>query len=135
MQTFLSKRDWVVTTPTGETIVFKKDTGLYKGMPCFEKREHQDALGQTVQKNFEGFTRRQVKKAILARKQQAMLGHPSDQKLKQMVSRASHWWKFCVTPEAISHARAIFVPNRPGLSGKTVRVKPERVEIEVVPIP
>ena len=51
------------------------------------------------------------------------------------MSRVSHWWKSCITPEAITHARAIFAPNCPGLRGKTVRVKPERVEIDVVAIP
>ena len=43
----------------------------------------------TVRKNFEGFTKKQVKKAILARKAQAMVAHPPDEKFKQMVSYES----------------------------------------------
>ena len=86
-------RDWVVTTPTGERILFKKDTGLCEGMPYIDMREYQEAFGmvQTVRKQFKGFTRKEVKKAILAQKLQAMLGHPSDQELTQMVSRLNLW--------------------------------------------
>ena len=60
---------------------------MCKGMPYIDMREHQDAFGmvQTVRKQFEGFTKRQVKTAILACKLQAMLGHPSDEKLKQIL--------------------------------------------------
>ena len=36
-----TNRDWVVTTPTGEKILFKKDTGLCEGMPYIDMREHQ----------------------------------------------------------------------------------------------
>ena len=36
----------------------------------------------TGQKNYEGYTKHEVKKAIEARKLQAMLGHPSQRNLK-----------------------------------------------------
>ena len=108
-------------------------------MPYIDMREHQEAFGmvQTVRKRFEWFTRKEVKKSILARKLQAMLGHPSDQELTQMVSRLSLWKspKSCVTPTAITHARTIFGKNCAGLRRKSVRVKPARVEIDVVGIP
>ena len=85
--------------------------GLCEGMPYIDMREHQEAFGmvQTVRK-LEGLTRKEVKKAILAWKLQAMLGHPSDQELMQMVSRLSLWKsrKSRVTPMAITHARTIF---------------------------
>ena len=62
-------------------------------MPYIDMREHQDVFGmvQAARKQFEGFTKRQGKKAILAHKLQAMLGHPSDEKLKQMLRRAMLW--------------------------------------------
>ena len=131
-----TKRDWVVKTPAGKTIVFKRDTGLCEGMPYIDMREHQDAFAmvQTVRKNFEGFTRRQVKKAILARELQAKVAHPSDQQFKRMVSQRS-LKKSRITPQAIAHARTIFGQNRSGLRGFTVRAKPERVEPDFVEIP
>ena len=83
-----TKRDWVVTTPSGELIVFKRDTGVCTGMPYIDMHEHHEgfAMIETVRKNFEGFTGKQVKYAILARDEQAMLAYPPDQKFKQMVS-------------------------------------------------
>ena len=44
---------------------------------------------ETVRKNFEGFTKKQVKKAILAREAQAMIAHPPDEKFKQMINHES----------------------------------------------
>ena len=81
-------------------------------MPYIHMKEHHEAFAmvQTVRKQFEGFTKREMKKAILAWKLQAMLGHPSDQKLKQMVSLRSLWnsRKSRITSAAITHACTIF---------------------------
>ena len=44
-----------------------------------EEREGLTML-QPIQKNFEGFTKKQVEKAILAYATQAMMEHPSDVK-------------------------------------------------------
>ena len=54
-----------------------------------------------------------------------------------MVSHLSPWKsrKSRVSPMAITHASTIFGKNRAGLRGKSVRVKPARVEIGVVEIP
>lgn len=78
--------EWVVTTPQGKEIVFKRDTGLCNRMPYIDMREHQGAFAmvQTVRDKFEGYTKRQVEKAILARKAQALVGHPSDVEFKKM---------------------------------------------------
>jgi len=70
--------DWIVTSPSGEDIVFKSI-----GM---RKNHARLTLLQTVRKNFEGFTKKQVEKALLARNVQAMVGHPSDGEFNQMVS-------------------------------------------------
>ena len=103
-----TKHEWVVTTPSGELIVFKRDTGVCAGMPYINMREHCEgfAMIKTVRKNFEGFTRRQVEDAILARDEQTMLAYPPDQKFKQMVS-AKSLGKFRIKPHAISDTLAI----------------------------
>ena len=125
-----------MTTPSGKEIVFKKDTGICDGMPYIDMMVHQEAFAmiETVRKCFEGFTERQVKDAILAWDEQAMLAYPRDQKFKQMVSHES-LKNPRTKPHAITDALAIFGPDRDGLRGKTVRVKPERVETEYVEIP
>ena len=59
-----TNRDWVVTTSEGEEIVFKKETGKYKGFPFIEM-DSQEALAllqsvlkvETVRGNYEGFTK------------------------------------------------------------------------------
>ena len=68
-----TKRNRVVTTPSGKEIIFKKDTGICDGMPYIYMREHQEAFAmvETVCQHFEGFTQKQVEDAILARDEQA----------------------------------------------------------------
>ena len=104
--------DWEVFTPEGKRIVFQRDTGVCKRMPYLDLRKHKGgfALIETVRKNFEGFTKRQIKKAILAREAQAMTGHYPDEKFKQMVSSKSV--KNCpVNANDVTNARTIFGPN------------------------
>jgi hypothetical protein len=83
-----TKRNWVVTTPTGKCLLFKSDTGLCAGMPYLDIRENHEALVliQTVRENFGKFTERQVNRAIAARDMQARMAHPTDESFKQMVS-------------------------------------------------
>ena len=52
--------DWVVTSPKGTKIVFKRDTGVCRGMPYIDLREHQKGISmiETVQKNFKGVTKK-----------------------------------------------------------------------------
>ena len=68
----------VVYTPQGEKIVFLQDTGLCNMMSYIDVRQfkndfalaniktHQEKSLQTVCKNYDGFTRRRVNRAILA---------------------------------------------------------------------
>ena len=87
-----------------------------------------DQPGFTVRGNYKNYTENQVKRAILARKSQAMLAHLPDDKFKLMVSQGNP--RNCgVTPADISNANAIFGPYLPGLRGRTVREKPKRVEL------
>ena len=72
--------------------MFKHDTDLCNHMPYIDMRDHQEGLVmlQTVHKNFKGFTKCQVEKAILACRIQAIVGQPTDAEFKHMVS--SHFW-------------------------------------------
>ena len=113
-----TKRNWVVTTSQGKEIVFKRDSGLCNRMPYIDLREHQEGviMLETVRKNFEGYTKKQVKKAILAREAQAMVSYPLDDKFKQMVSHEN--LRSCnVKVEDITNARTFFGQNRPRLKG------------------
>ena len=71
---------------------------------------------KTVRENFEGYTKKQVGKAILARKVQAMVEHPPDKKFKQMVSHGN--LSNCnVTVEDVTTACALFGHNISRLKG------------------
>eukprot|EP00970_Alexandrium_tamarense_P013771 scaffold3678_cov106-Alexandrium_tamarense.AAC.5 len=80
--------EWVVTSPKGERIVFKRDTGLCDRLPYVNVRKNRNALAmiQMVRDSYEGFTKKEIEMATLARKVQAMVGHPTDPKFKDMVS-------------------------------------------------
>ena len=57
-----TKGDWVVTTPKGKNIIFKRDTGVCKGMPYINLREHKEGISmiETVRKKFAGATKREI---------------------------------------------------------------------------
>ena len=61
-----TKGDWVVTTPKGKKIIFKRDTGVCKGMQYINLREHKEGISmiETVCKKFVGTTKREIEKAI-----------------------------------------------------------------------
>ena len=61
-------RDWEVTTLKGEVIVFKRDTGVCKGMPYIDLQDQKEgsAMIETVKKNLVGFIKREIKKADLS---------------------------------------------------------------------
>ena len=103
--------------------------------------EHHKAsvvLVQCIRKNYERYTKEEVKRAIDARKAQARAGHPSEATFKKEVSRTSNSSLFrdcSFTPKDISNARAMFGPSLPCTQGKWVRRTPERVEPMYVIIP
>ena len=85
--------EWIVYSPGGEKIVFKRDTGNLKGMPYVDINDvttafasemfanaNIDALQErkieTIRKNIEGFSCKEVKGAHLARIAQSMVAHP-----------------------------------------------------------
>ncbi len=55
-----TNHEWVATTPQGNKIKFKQDTGLCNSMPDIDVHEDKEGLSmlQTVKKNFEGFTKK-----------------------------------------------------------------------------
>jgi hypothetical protein len=49
------------------------------GLPYIEVKGPQDVVFlQTIGGNFEGFTKKEVKQATLAREAQGLIGHPSE---------------------------------------------------------
>ena len=77
-------REWIVYSPRGEKLIFKRDTGNLKNMPYIDVDDVTTAFAleafahanieavqeeriQTVRKNMEGFSRKEVKREILAR--------------------------------------------------------------------
>ena len=86
-----TKRDWVVTTPEGKCILFKKETVICNGTPYLDVQDNHEALVllQTVCEKFGLFTERQVNRAFVSRDMQARVAHPADEKFKQMVSGKS----------------------------------------------
>lgn len=93
---------------------------------------------QSVQENFESFTRKEVERAIAARWVQAMAGYPSECVFKQEVSSKSNssLFRSCpVTLQDISNAHAIFRPSVPCARDKWVCGKSPKVEPGYVSIP
>ena len=123
-------------TPSGKEIIFKQDTGQCNHMPYIDMCKHKEAFAmiQTVCKNFEECTMKEVEKATYACQAQAILGHQTDKKFKQLVS--TNAIKNCpVTIQDIANSTTLFGPNQTALRGKTVRQKIERVDTEFIPIP
>ena len=81
---------------------------------------------KTVRRNFEGWTKREVKEAKLARTLQSRVGNRCDAKLKQMVS-VNGLNNAPIRPEHVTNATRIFGPNTSALEGKTVRRPSPRV--------
>jgi hypothetical protein len=88
----------------------------------------------TVRKNFEGFTKREIYRAIQARKLQGMIGSPGKAEYEGMV-REKLIDDCPVDTVDLKNAQTIFGPDLAGLRGKTVRRQPERVKVKIVAIP
>ena len=89
---------------------------------------------ETDRNNFEGYTKKQVENAILARKMQAMVARTPEEKFKDMV-RHKILSNCRIKVDDITNAHAIFGPNRSILKGATVRQKPDRVDTKYTQIP
>ena len=138
---YQTNSDWIITSPQGKEIVLKKDTGRCDRFPYLDVRGYsqgQDdvAMVQTVRENYEGYTKREVEKAIQARKAQMNMGNMSDADFKDMVSKSTSVKNIPVSLVDITNAHALFGPKTlPAVQGNTVRKKPLRVDTEYVEIP
>ena len=84
---------------------------------------------QTLCDNVDGLKTRKLKKAVLARKAQARVGTPTDANFIDIASKGT-LTNFPIDPFDIANTRHMFGPDIPGVKGKTVRRKPDRVEVE-----
>jgi hypothetical protein len=128
--------NWIVTTPHGNEITFHlEEDGMCCGFPYIDMQSMAAvAMIQTVCQHYEGLTKCKVQDAIVARKAQAMTGHPTDAQFLEMVRNKTI--KNCpIKPKPITNACSIFGPSIVGVRGKTVRHKPEQVEAEPGRIP
>jgi hypothetical protein len=86
-----------------------------------------------VQKNYEGFTKKDMIKAKEARQAQALIGNPSKKDFKGMVS--NHFIPNCpVTFAGITNARKIFGLDLASIHRKTVRRTLEPVVADYVAV-
>ena len=88
-----------------------------------------DKVLKTVRRNFEGWTKRDVNEAHLARTLQSRVGNMTEEKLKQMVS-VNGLRNSPVRPEHVTNVTCIFGPNVAALEGKTVRRPSPRVHTD-----
>jgi hypothetical protein len=91
-------------------------------------------LVQTVQENYEGYTKREVLKAKEARQEQAMIGNPSEGDYRGLVN--SNMISNClIAPTNITNACAIFGPDLASVWRKTVCWTPALVVADHVAVP
>ena len=102
----------------------------------FETKQFTDGVViiETVRENMEGFTKEEFLKAKEVWEAHVMMAHPSDAKLKQVVSKTNSVHNCPVTVAAITDARKLFGPNIGGIRGKTVRKRAQKVRLEYVSI-
>ena len=101
-----------------------------EGVNLFQAgKQKKGKLLKTVRKNFEGWTKREIKEATLAGTLQSRVGNMSDSKLRHMVS-VNGLTNSPVRPEHMTNASCIFGPNVAALEGKTVRRPSPRVHTD-----
>jgi len=88
----------------------------------------------TVRGNFEGFSKRDIMGVIKARRLQSMVGGPGLADFDGIV-REKMIDDCPIDQNDLKNAHTIFGPDLAGVRGRTVRRKPERVEVRVVAIP
>ncbi len=103
-------------------------------MSCNGAVETGVSFVQTVQGNYEGFTKHEVVQAKEARRAQAMLENPSKKDYKGVVS--NNLIASCpITLSGVTNARTIFGPDLAGIRGKTVQRTPAPVVVDYVAVP
>ena len=128
---------WTVTIPEGTIIPFEKDIGVTEGIPFIDTRRCKKeglCLIETVRKNFKGYSKKEIEKAVLSKTTQAMVGHPPTARFKQIVSD-SHLAECPVDVNDVSRSVVIFGPDRSRLRGAATRQNPKRVVEEYMKMP
>ena len=92
------------------------------------------ACVQTVRENMRGFTLKQRTKAKAARDALAMMAHPPDEKVKQLVS-SNNVSNIPFSSTDFTNSRVLFGPDRAAIRGKTARKRPSKVRPELITIP
>ena len=97
-------------------------------------------LVQTVRKNYEGFTRREVERAREVRELQSRLGQLSETELKTLLKEKDKvsnalLKNIDLTTDDLENSNQIFGPAVARLKGTSVRTKPIRAEPEYVRVP
>ena len=77
---------------------------------------------ETVKKNMEGFTKKEIARAELSRTVQRRTGHPTDNHLKQIVSQRS-LKNVPIRSADVANAKSISGPSVAGLKGWNTRKK------------
>jgi hypothetical protein len=102
-----------------------------KGLHAINLRENPDAAYllvndadlafhspvQTVRRNYEGFTKKQVQRATLARRIMGMIGAPTEREYQGLV-RINFLQDCPITPSDIANAHNIFGPDLANIRGK-----------------
>jgi hypothetical protein len=86
----------------------------------------------TVRKNFEGFTKHDIKMAQETRRLQGMIGRPTDREFAGMV-REKLIANFLVTVHDVQNANQIFGTDLANLRGKMTRSKDGLFSCSVLP--
>ena len=121
----------VVHKPDGTKLLFvMHDNGLH----YHHTKNRQMTLVNTVKKNAEGYSKRQVEAAKRAREFQSTVGHPSTADLKNII-KANLIANCPVSPDDVERAEKIFGPSVPILKGKTTRTTPDAVVAEYIAVP
>ena len=123
---------------TGVSVKFREGDD---GLPYIQATEENKAFVQsvalnfvqTVRKNYEGFTNRDVNRDVLYCKATGLIVYPYERDIKYLVS--SNLTDFPVTIPDINNARKIYGPILCGTKGKTVSQKVDHVMTDYVAIP
>jgi hypothetical protein len=122
----------LVTAEAIEDESENKDEPEHEEYESIEKNDYM--MVNTMQKNFEGYTKHDVKKAQEAKCLQGMTRSPTDREFAGMV-RENLIANCPVTVHDVHNANHIFGPNLANLRGKTTRSKPEHVRVEYIKVP
>ncbi len=123
-----------VHTPDGVVEFKSSPCGLHYLDVTDEDSRVEWMLVNTVQANFEGFTRREMEKEYEAQRLQGMIGNPTKKEFTGMVHEKLIT-NCPVTVQDINNANRIFGPDLANLRRKTTRTKPECVRVKIVQIP